>query len=825
MKAYVVAGFTTEFDFPIPNNSVTFYLRDNGEGKLDVSWPYGCQDFDYLRSRAKRLKAVWDGEFWVFPEVEGSDNFFDFSGKKRYLRYGPRIHKGDEFVNCEITLHTVANGAYVLSNEASLAAKFKDNYWVQVGTKCRWWENAPIVHENAEVLLQRLECEGASVKVTCAAVSPVKIEVDRWLVRIKCKPDSDPAHFLIRMKEGPLWHWDAPYPYGERISVPWDGVITTTRSEWKTKWEKVLQKLGIKWEGDNPEKTPIHNKIAFKWESIPGWTYPSPNGNFLHPFQREGIEFIASLSGRALIGDEMGTGKTAQAIASANGLNAERVVVVVPASARFVWDREIRGWAGGNERIQHITSGDQGIDSTVRWIIVTYDLLITRPKRLSVDCVEDRQAISRSLKNAGISSPDWNKSKGKDKKPKWSAQIENIVDVDGLTGETKQKWNKLKKQLKTSTLNNILDWSPDLLIADEAHRVKNAQSKRTKAVFELSEITKYQLLLTGTPIRNHAGEAGTLLSLLDEQARGQVEHLSEVKYKISEKRKMRERLVRDFLSTLMIRRTKKDVLNQLPPKIREWIEVHPSINHSDVMTSLEDYEKAICVAEYAYSKAILSGKSEGEAQNAMRGGIEKARTAMGIMKVVDGQIAKAISSVVESKGYCIVFSAHRAVTDLLADQLSDNGCSVVVVDGRTPPIDRAEAERAFQAGEVEVFLGGINSAGESITLTRADTCAFIESDWVPAAMMQAEDRGHRIGQEGNGYHIMHFILSEETGVTLDSEMKLILEEKIQTINRLLDENTDFDFSTGKSQGSIQSRVLNAILQKRKKNKEDNEEED
>ena len=83
------------------------------------------------------------------------------------------------------------------------------------------------------------------------------------------------------------------------------------------------------------------------------------------------------------------------------------------------------------------------------------------------------------------------------------------------------------------------------------------------------------------------------------------------------------------------------------------------------------------------------------------------------------------------------------------------GITVGRVDGRVKQTERAEIVRRFQAGGCQVFLGSVAAAGESITLTRAETVIFVELDWVPGALLQAEDRGHRAGQTASGYQIIH----------------------------------------------------------------------
>lgn len=103
-----------------------------------------------------------------------------------------------------------------------------------------------------------------------------------------------------------------------------------------------------------------------------------------------------------------------------------------------------------------------------------------------------------------------------------------------------------------------------LLIVDEAHRGKNKNAKRSKALARLAATGGGVLLLTGTPLRNHAGEAARLLGYLDSQAAVDLD--KERGYTIQD--------VQDYLSYYMIRRTKAEVLPELPEKTRQrviWI--------------------------------------------------------------------------------------------------------------------------------------------------------------------------------------------------------------------------------------------------------------
>ena len=192
----------------------------------------------------------------------------------------------------------------------------------------------------------------------------------------------------------------------------------------------------------------------------------------------------------------------------------------------------------------------------------------------------------------------------------------------------------------------------------------------------------------------------------------------------------------------------------------------------------------------------------------MRGGIERARTALGLAKIRGGDVADVIVNVVENKECCLVFCAHQKVSDELGAQLHRAGIKSLIVDGRTPPAERARIESVFQAGSLQVFIGGINSAGESMTLHRADTVIFVELDWVPAALTQAEDRIHRKGQIKN-CHVIHLIARLD-GLNLDHDMISILGSKLARIGEVLGENTD---NIVHEKGSIQAVVFEKLLSK------------
>ncbi|BBO21326.1 MAG: hypothetical protein HKUEN07_04090 [Rhodocyclaceae bacterium] len=584
--------------------------------------------------------------------------------------------------------------------------------------------------------------------------SPLQIATSGWAVEIRCDL-GNPAHFLLHKQE---YEWVGSWPNGVRTAIPWDGVINKTRRDWP-RIEAQLQSAGLECRGDDPTQE-IATPATLELERIPGWNAPASSGLQLHHYQREGVEFCARRGMRALIGDEMGVGKTAQAIAAAEGTGAQRVVIVCPANARYVWEREIQSWGRGGD-IQHITSQLDVLDEAARWHIITYDLLAARVETWRFLDEQEKQAFATAF-------PD------RDDIKQGKVKLELATTTAPAFANPKRvaAWEKIMQRLRGELLEQLAA-AGALLIVDEAHRGKNKNAKRSKALARLAATGGGVLLLTGTPLRNHAGEAARLLGYLDSQAAVDLD--KERGYTIQD--------VQDYLSYYMIRRTKAEVLPELPEKTRQRVDLDRL--DPDVV---ESYHQHLIHARRCYEDAINEGAGESAARQAAQGSIELARSALGLAKVRGGAVAELVAGVVEDRECCVVFSAHHQVSDELQRQLQEAGIETAIIDGRTDQQERARLVQEFQEGRLQVLVGGINAAGESITLTRADTVVFIELDWVPAALLQAEDRIHRVGQK-NACQIIHGI-AKIAGENLDELMIDTLGAKLSTIGQVLGEGGD-----------------------------------
>jgi superfamily II DNA or RNA helicase len=765
-----------------------------------VSWI--CDDDDRMRKKAKRCGGTWHvaAGGWVFNDKSTTELFIsqiterypelpmlklsnNSSKPLEFLRFS-RINIGEKdicYVPCPIP-----NIAKLVRNH--------DVYKLQSYTKNQQAYLFFGKPDDMDHTVYELTQQGAiddddfdfanQWSFESCLNNKLQVEVNGWAVKVTCDL-SNPFHYLIAPEA--KYRWEGAYPYGVKVAVPWDGTINITRKHWPALKAKI-EAAELGWEGDDPEKE-LAVSTEFNSDLVPGWDSPAPNGHLLHKYQKEGARFCASRGMRALIGDEMGIGKTAQAIAAAEATNAQKVLIICPANARYVWDREIQDW-GGRGAINHIMSQTDQLDMNARWHILTYDLIASRAETWRLKDAEEEKAFVDAF-------PDLVEDIQKPKNGDYPHKVTLEGPLDGMPEFIDPKrigaWKKMMSRLRGELLEQLINAGPMLVVLDEAHRVKNKLAKRTKAIQRLSVKHEQMLMLTGTPLRNNEHEAAVLLSLLDTGAAAALNKAHG--YNMQD--------IKDYLSYFMIRRTKADVLPQLPAITRQRIDVNNL--HAGWM---REYQLAIDSARECYQDAINENASFAEVRQKIQGHIERARSTLGLAKVAGGEVADLILDIVENKDCCVVFCAHREVSDDLKKQLENEKMRVAVLDGRTAQKDRAQIVSSFQGGHLDVIIGGINAAGEAITLTRADTVVFVELDWVPAAMQQAECRIHRVGQLSN-CQVIQLIARMQAGDNLDDMMVDIIGSKLVRIGEVLGEDTN-NIIAGRIQAELHQRLLGNI---------------
>lgn len=410
----------------------------------------------------------------------------------------------------------------------------------------------------------------------------------------------------------------------------------------------------------------------------------------LKPFQVTGSKYLASRP-VALLGDDMGLGKTIQTIDALRELKAEKVFIVCSAAARGVWEREILKFAPEREPVVLTKIKGNVSLSKMKTIIVSYDL-------------------ARKLQPF------------------------------------------------------LLGLQFDAVVLDEAHYLKNPKSKRTISIFGEKGIRLYKpknvWALSGTPMPNHPGELWTLCNAFG-ATRLTYNQFTEYfcatrpcsfspqGFRVVGARKERIPELRSLLATFMLRRSKEEVLSELPAITHQMVPVDADDSIFEDKNMLRGEFEKLRIEEDEAKTIIQAAKGDPTIAAKL---LESHALSMTTLRRYTG-MRKALSSAslikeeLKDGAYekIIVFAWHKKVIELLAQELKE--FNPVVMMGGAGHEARANAEKRFQHDpECRVFLGNIMAAGTAITLTAASQVFFVEMDFVPANNAQAADRAHRIGQ-------------------------------------------------------------------------------
>lgn len=336
----------------------------------------------------------------------------------------------------------------------------------------------------------------------------------------------------------------------------------------------------------------------------------------------------------------------------------------------------------------------------------------------------------------------------------------------------------------------------DLLIVDEAHYCKNPKSKRSQAVFEID--AKRRLYLTGTPILNRPIELQPLLASLAPDTWGNFWDYA-TRYCAATKNKYGwdfsgasnlEELQEKLRATVMVRRLKRDVLTELPAKQRTLIE----LDHKS--TAVINAERAALARNAATLDALRARLEAARAtrdrdEDSYRAAVQALRAGQGVafadmarerLNVARAKLPAAmpyIHDLLEQTQKIVVFAHHHEIIDAIMSECRDAGYNPVSVTGAHNAEQRQAAVDRFQTDPAaRIFVGSLAAASVGLTLTAAADVVFLELDWVPATMNQAEDRCHRIGQTDQ-VNIHHLVLAG----SLDADMAARLIAKQDVIDR------------------------------------------
>uniref|UniRef100_H2UMY3 Chromodomain helicase DNA binding protein 3 n=1 Tax=Takifugu rubripes TaxID=31033 RepID=H2UMY3_TAKRU len=508
---------------------------------------------------------------------------------------------------------------------------------------------------------------------------------------------------------------------------------------------KRMRNKGQEGEEESPA-SPVTDP-TIKYEEQPDFV--TATGGTLHMYQLEGLNWLRfswAQGTDTILADEMGLGKTIQTIVFLYSLFKEGhtkgpFLVSAPLSTIINWEREFEMWAPD-------------------FYVVTY----TGDK--------DSRAIIR----------------------------ENEFCFDDTAVKAGKKTFKLRREapikfhvLLTSyelvtidqTALKSIEWA--CLVVDEAHRLKNNQSKFFRRLNDYK--IDHKLLLTGTPLQNNLEELFHLLNFLTPNRFNNLEGFLEEFADISKEDQIKK--LHDLLGPHMLRRLKADVFKNMPSKTELIVRVELSPmqkkyykhiltknfealnskgggNQVSLLNIMMDLKKC-CNHPYLFPAASM------EAQKTPTGAYEGSALTKASGKLT--LLQKMLRKLKEQGHRVLVFSQMTKMLDLLEDFLDHEGYKYERIDGgitgalRQEAIDRFNAPGACQF----CFLLSTRAGGLGINLATADTVIIFDSDWNPHNDIQAFSRAHRIGQ-ANKVMIYRFVTraSVEERITQVAKRKMML---------------------------------------------------
>ena len=459
----------------------------------------------------------------------------------------------------------------------------------------------------------------------------------------------------------------------------------------------------------------------------------------LYRFQKQGIIFGIKKFSRLLIADEMGVGKTVQAIGLSSLYQKDwPVLVICPSSLKFAWRDEITTWLSEilNENdVQVIKHSKHEFKQDKKYYVISYDLSVR--------------------------------------------MVDKIIE---------KKFN--------------------YIIADEAHYLKSRTAKRTQSLTPILQRAKRVVLLTGTPILAKPMEIFPLLHILrPDKFKGFKEFGSRycdpkiLRFGIIDwSGSSNSRELNSILNKLMIRRLKKDVLSQLPPKKRQKIEISTdskiikklkilmeksSKKFEELLgTQIELDKLGINIddlkTEKEKEKEGNSDKKEKE-EDTVLNKFNKAYALTGEAKLPG--IKDYVNYLVDNSCKFLIFAHHTEILDAIEEVILSDKIGYIRIDGKVAVEKRQELVNKFQSDEeCLVAILSITACATGLTLTKASTVVFAELHFTPSIMIQAEDRAHRIGQDAGCVNI-HYLVGADT---LDVLLFRKLNEKQNIVSTTLD---------------------------------------
>lgn len=493
----------------------------------------------------------------------------------------------------------------------------------------------------------------------------------------------------------------------------------------------------------------------------------------LYAFQRAGVQFMLTAK-CGLLGDEMGTGKSIQAL-TLMAHDALPAVIVCPNSVKRHWRREAAKWLP--EATPYVVEGTAGQRRKV------LKQALGDPAALVVLNIEAIRLFSRLS-------------------PYGSVRLKRCRECDPRHGDenlTAARCDVHHKELNNFTFRTF--------ILDEAHRVKDPKAQQTRAIWSVAHApgVRYRWALTGTPIANHPGDLWSVMHTVapDEfPVKSKfVDRFCLISWNafggtdiVGIRPDTREELFK-LLDPRFRRVLKAIVLPQLPPKIRQTR--YAELSSAQMKTYLELEKSLIARTE---DGQVLIAKTNLSAQTRL---IQLAAASVHIEKVDPDDVSSwrwtlrepspkldVLEEVLDELGLLtvgydgapvLIAAEHRQLIELAAARLGKLGVRYALITGAVGELDRERALDDLRARRIRALLFTNQAGGVGLDMSAADTIINIQRSWSLVTELQKEDRPHRPGAE---IHERIRIIDIVTRDTVEERVTERINEKLQRLDEL-----------------------------------------
>lgn len=505
-----------------------------------------------------------------------------------------------------------------------------------------------------------------------------------------------------------------------------------------------------------PQLLPVPDYSPDKNQGYPKFITRMDNEKDLFPFQQEDVNYLATLlaNGKqvALNFNEMGLGKTREAIAVANSLQKSRILIICPKSLLLNWRKEIEMLDGNRVMIAKPTTYKKFQDFlehfyTTRWFAINVDVL-RRP------------------------------------------EFNDFMFLMGFDFVIFDEAHHMRNMDKAAKARGARDFFRKFL------------KKPTSFQGEIR--AKHALFLTGSPVVNEATDMYAYFQFVDEERFPGYKHFKYNYCKIitgykSDKAKgfLNPQQIKDIISENGVQHLKKEVMSELPEKIVNIIPLEMDDDQRQIYNDVEEeFIVLLDSGEPLHAPGVLA-KLIRLRQLSTDPALVGLSTVSSIKTHFFGEFVDELGDIP-----LVVYSAFETYITELCKVLDKKKKSYVRLTGKEDGLTRGRNVEKFQRGDVQFSMGTIQAGGEGITLTRASNVMLTDRWWTPAANSQAVDRLHRIGQKSNvTIHVLQCLDS------IDQYMDIVLQEKQSMIESVIVE--------GDVQREVMERMKAAIKARNK----------